>query len=75
MAVDTKQDIAVRELAERSGDGITVWLVWYAGREQLTVVVADEKEGSGFSFDVGAARALDAFAHPFAYAAALDRAA
>jgi hypothetical protein len=58
-----------RELAHRCVGGIDVTLYWDAAKEIVTVKVVDLAEGEDFEFLVPRARALDAFNHPFAYAA------
>jgi hypothetical protein len=58
-----------RELAARESDGIQVLLLWHPGENALTVSVADARVGDRFSLEVAPDRALDAFYHPYAYAA------
>jgi hypothetical protein len=58
------------ELANRRGGGVEVWLYWRRDEDELTVSVADERTGEAFEVRVTSERALDAFYHPFAYAAA-----
>ena len=58
-----------RELAAREGDGIQVTLLWHPGDNALTVSVEDTRVGRGFQLAVEPDRALDAFYHPYAYAA------
>ena len=58
-----------RELACRESDGIHVQLLWHPGDNALSVSVEDARLGDGFRFAVTPDRALDAFYHPFAYAA------
>ena len=60
---------ATRELAARESDGIHVALLWHPGENALTVSVEDERVGNRFQLVVAPDRALDAFHHPFAYAA------
>jgi hypothetical protein len=60
-------EIEIRELAQRSNDGIDVTLLWSPQTSRLFVAVDDERAGDSFRFDVDAAHALDAFNHPFAY--------
>ena len=57
------------EPANRSSDGLDVTLVWANrdGRDEVVVRVADSKEGGYFEIPAEAARALDAYYHPFAY--------
>jgi hypothetical protein len=58
-----------RELASRESDGVQVLLLWQPGCESLTVSVEDARIGECFELAVAPDRALDAFYHPFAYAA------
>ena len=58
-----------RELAARESDGIHVALLWHPGDDTLTLAVEDERAGDRFQVAVAPDRALDAFYHPFAYAA------
>jgi hypothetical protein len=58
-----------RELAARESDGIQVVLLWHPGENAVTVSVEDERAGDRFQLAVAPDRALDAFYHPFAYAA------
>jgi hypothetical protein len=61
---------SARELHSRVSDGIHVRLLWCEHDGRLSVTVIDFKEGAEFSLDVlDAARALDVFHHPYAYAA------
>jgi len=58
-----------RELAARDSDGIHVLLLWNPRENALTVFVEDARGGDRFHLAVAPDRALDAFYHPFAYAA------
>jgi len=58
-----------RELAVRESDGLHVQLLWHPGENALTVSVEDARLGDRFQLAVAPERALDAFHHPFAYAA------
>jgi hypothetical protein len=58
-----------RELASRDSDGIHVLLLWHPHKNALTVSVEDARVGDRFQVVVAPDRALDAFYHPFAYAA------
>jgi hypothetical protein len=58
-----------RELAARDSDGIHVQLLWHPDENALTVSVEDARAGDRFQLAVAPNRALDAFYHPFAYAA------
>ena len=57
------------ELDHRSGDGLEVWLLWTAAGNRLAVRVRDAKLDETFEIEVDHAEALDAFRHPYAYAA------
>jgi hypothetical protein len=58
------------ELAHRRGDGIDVLLLWDSSEGRLAVVVDDLRNGGSFELVADDGRqALDAFYHPFAYAA------
>jgi hypothetical protein len=58
-----------RELAARESDGIQVLLLWHPEENAVTVSVEDVRIGDRFQLAVAPERALDAFYHPFAYAA------
>ena len=58
-----------RELAARESDGINVVLLWDPKTDDVTVSVDDTRTGQYFELPVERDRALDAFHHPFAYAA------
>jgi len=58
-----------RELAARESGGIHVLLLWHPDGNALTVSVEDTRAGDRFRLAVAPDRALDAFYHPFAYAA------
>jgi hypothetical protein len=58
-----------RELAARESDGLHVVLLWHPREDALTVSVEDDRLGDRFQLAVAPDRALDAFYHPFAYAA------
>lgn len=58
-----------REFAARESDGLHVVLLWHPGDNGLTVAVEDVRLGDCFRLVVTPAHALDAFNHPFTYAA------
>ena len=60
---------APQELDYRAADGVEVWLLWTQSTSRLFVLVVDSKLDESFELDVDPADALDAFRHPFAYAA------
>jgi hypothetical protein len=58
-----------RELAARQRDGLSVVLRWHPCEDAVTVEVDDAKTGDRFEIAVDRTHALDAFYHPYAYAA------
>ena len=58
-----------RELAARESDGIHVRLLWDPSDNGLTVSLEDSRVVDRFQLAVAPDQALDAFYHPFAYAA------
>jgi hypothetical protein len=62
---------ARRELAHRTSDGIEVTLFWSKAADRLTIGVVDTRSDEAIEFEVDGCAALDAFNHPYAYAAAL----
>jgi hypothetical protein len=67
--MNTTDHNKARELASRETDGLAVRLVWHPGDDAVTVSVTDSRTGDRFQLAVDRKRALDAFYHPFAYAA------
>ncbi len=57
------------ELAVRENDGLAVSLFWSKATDRVRVVVVDQMFKEELHVDVPAACALDAYYHPFAYAA------
>jgi hypothetical protein len=64
----TTSELDIRELAHRSGDGIDVTLLWSPQTDRVSVLVVDVRSGEAFELPVPGADALEAFAHPYAYA-------
>lgn len=60
---------AARELAVRESDGVRVTLSWHPREDAVTLSVDDTRAGHSFELPVNRERALEAFYHPFAYAA------
>jgi hypothetical protein len=60
-----------RELAQRLSGGDEILLLWNPRDGHVEVSVRDLVTGIGFDLEVAPGNALDAFHHPFAYAAAL----
>jgi len=65
----TATDTEIRELDHRTSDGIDVTLLWSAETDRVWIDVRDGRAGSSFRLDVDPGEALDAFRHPYAYAA------
>jgi hypothetical protein len=61
-----------RELAHRTNDGIDVTLFWSKASNRVTISVFHARSAIALEFEVDGADALDAFNHPYAYAAAAD---
>jgi hypothetical protein len=62
-------EATTRELAYREADGVEVALLWPVGARSVVVRVVDWRAGQSFELSVRGERALDAFHHPYAYAA------
>lgn len=60
-----------RELAFREKDGLAVSLLWSHDLGRVKVAVVDARLDEHFDVHVSSADALDAFRHPFAYAAGM----
>jgi hypothetical protein len=58
-----------RELARRRSGTDEILLVWESVSDQVRLAVRDADTGAGLEIAVAPARALDAFRHPYAYAA------
>lgn len=57
------------ELAHRENGGVEVSLFWDTDTDELVLSVADSASGDAFAYGVDSATAVDAFYHPYAYAA------
>jgi hypothetical protein len=58
-----------RELCHRTSDGIEVTLFWSKPSNRVTIAVRDSRADETLEFEVDGSAALDAFNHPYAYAA------
>ena len=58
-----------RELAQRQSGSDEVLLLWHPDSERVELAVRDVETGAGFQLEVPPASAVDAFYHPYAYAA------
>ena len=63
----------VREIASRESGGLTVVLCWHLREDAVTLAVSDSRNGERVQLPVASDRALEAFYHPFAYAAREER--
>jgi hypothetical protein len=61
--------IGFEELSRRASDGVEVALLWRRRDGSIRVAVEDSRSGDRFQVDVEPAKALDAYEHPYAYAA------
>jgi hypothetical protein len=61
-----------RELDHRTSDGIEVTLFLSKSSNRVAIAVLDSYSGESLEFDVDRDAALDAFNHPYAYAAARE---
>ncbi len=69
MTGTTAHDVT-RELDFRTADGVEVTLLWRPRDDRVSVTVRDTKTGDFFELAVADSRnALDAFRHPYAFAA------
>jgi len=83
LVTDTKDDLwppaaservrpTTRELAQRLSAGVEVLLLWHPDADWVEVAVRDSRTGVEFQIEVPPAEALDAYYHPYAYAARLE---
>jgi hypothetical protein len=71
MHASTDTGNTTTELAHRANDGFQIALLWSRADGRLTVVVDHTETGESFSLEAASGHdALEAFRHPFAYAAA-----
>jgi hypothetical protein len=68
---DLRGDISAeaRELAGRRSGRDEILLLWYADGNRVELLVHNPETGAGFLVEVAAGDALDAFYHPYVYAA------
>ena len=69
---DEYRSSLTRELAQRQNGGVEVLLLWRPATDQVELSVHDSTTGAGFQIEVAPSRAMDAFYHPYAYAAELE---
>lgn len=61
--------VAIRELARRRSGTLEVRLLWDPRIDGVELSVSDVATGEGFQIEVAPETAIDAFHHPYAYAA------
>ena len=66
----TQQSSPERELAQRRSGPDEVRLLWQPELDCVELSVRDVVTGAGFRIEIAPASAIDAFNHPYAYAAA-----
>jgi hypothetical protein len=59
----------IRELAQRMSGTVEVLLLWDPELKRVELSVDDSAAGEGFYVEVAPGDAMDAFYHPYAYAA------
>ena len=74
LAPELSRDRRTRELDHRRADGIDVRLLWSQPDGRILLAVSDSKTGDAFSVEVEPGDALEAFHHPYSYAASKRRA-
>jgi hypothetical protein len=62
-----------RELAQRLSGTAEVLLLWHPESDRVELSVHDLATGGGCQIEVAPGDAIDAFYHPFAYAARCER--
>jgi len=65
-------DDCVTELAQRVSGKDEVLLLWHPESERVELAVRDVATGVSFHLDIEPGNAIDAFYHPYAYAARSD---
>jgi hypothetical protein len=65
----------VRELAQRLSGTDEILLLWHPYSERVELFVRDVATGVGAHLEVAPGNAIDAFYHPYAYAAGRESAA
>lgn len=68
-ATGERMSAPARELAQRLSGGDEVLLLWYPASERVELSIRDLATGARFQLEVASGDAIDAFYHPYAYAA------
>jgi len=61
-----------RELAQRLSGTVEVLLLWHPDIERVELSVRDLATGADFHIEVAPGNAIEAFYHPYAYAASRE---
>jgi hypothetical protein len=69
LATDECLSAPTRELAQRLSGTAEVLLLWHPESDGVELSVRDPATGASFHIDVAPDNAIDAFYHPYAYAA------
>jgi len=69
LATGESTSAPTRELAQRLSGTVEVMLIWHPENDGVELSVRDPATGAGFHVGVAPASAIDAFYHPYAYAA------
>lgn len=72
-ATGERLSAATRELAQRLSGADEVLLLWQPDTDQVELAVRNLVTGAGCEIEIAPADAIDAFYHPFAYAARCGR--
>ena len=68
-AMDKRRCQPARELAQRLSGTDEVLLLWHPEIDRVELSVSDVATGEGFHIEIAPGTAMDAFNHPYAYAA------
>jgi hypothetical protein len=71
-AMGERASTPTRELAQRLSGAVEVLLLWHPEIDRVELSVRDLTTGAGFQIEVAPGDAIDAFYHPYAYAAMLE---
>ena len=72
LGIDERHDMSPQsfiELAQRRNDELEITLFWAPTDDSVQVTIVNERTGTTVALPVERGNALDAFYHPFAYAA------
>jgi hypothetical protein len=64
-----------RELAQRRTGSVEVLLLWYPISNKVEILIHDTSSEEDFGFRVPPGKAMEAFRHPYAYAARREHSA